>query len=561
MSFHVIIFAVALPFLATAASAPQWVAATVGEVEIWTDVAPGLAGQILAETHSFYSACARLRGLPASPGSLKIIYFSREAGYRRLQPGEASHGFYHRSGEGERIVVHGGPGAVRRLRHELVHVMNGRAGYSFVPIWLNEGLAEYYSALDVSPAASGPVRVEPVAGLARLAAGRPFGEADLAVSRVAADPALFYARAWALVRQLAADAGHAGLERFAALLRDGGSETRAFLDVFGASKSEMLGRTDRVLVRAASRNAWRDRDWPAAPNVAARPVRREQIEAELDEMARSMGLASRSEQRRNAALQAAGRGPDEYSRPAMDELRRGNLETALSLMEKAVSHGIRDARMWFEYAMLLRETGHDRRDWLDALRNALELDPQHGGGWFILGVSTTGAESLSALERAAKDPLAKSWAWEAYARALFRAGLLDQARTAVREALQTASGASGKSMALGLLEELDAQPPAPPAQPGPVVTPRGWSGPKAAAFVAGWLAAAECGAAAPVLVIESASGRVRVSVKRPGHVQVKGTGEFACGEQKPQRRVVAGHDALPDAALGTVGDLVSLEYN
>jgi hypothetical protein len=556
------LLATILALHALPADRPAWRRAASGGVQVYSDAGQGMAARVLAETLSFYAACARVRGLDESPPSLKVVYFAREADYRRIRGEGDSRGFFQRSSEADWVVVDAGPDAVRRLRHELVHVMNDRAGWGHVPIWLNEGLAEYYSALDVAAAVQGRVRVMMIESLASQVAvdGGSFGESDMGNRRVGAGQGLFYARAWALVRQLAAHGGESSLNRLASLLRNGTPQTQAFATVYGASIGEMIAQARLGAARIGPPDLWPGRNWPPSQGVHEQAVSESDATRMLDDLARSSATLTEAERRHEAALKKAGLGPDFRSRQAMAEFKRGNLDAALALMEQAAEQGTRDARMWFEYAMLLRESGVERPKWVDALRHALELDPERGEAWFVLGVSTGGYEAVSALERATRALPSKPWVWESYSRTLLETGRRDDARAAAREALRVATAPHERSMAEGLLAGIDAPVPStsPPRQA--VVTPESWTVKPVHAQVEGWLAEVDCLATAPVLIVEGAAGRpIRVSVKRPDVVSARG-GEFTCGVQRTKRRVVLGHDGKPDESSRTAGDLLSIEF-
>ncbi len=558
MSFEFKILAMILAFASPPLAASEWRRAAAGGVEVHTDAGTGIAERILAEALTFYSGCARVRGLDESLPPVKIVYFARESDFRRLRGEDYSKGFYHKSGAGTWILLHGGPDAVRRLRHELIHVMNDRAGFSVVPSWLNEGIAEYYSALDLSVAARGRTLVASIDNLARQASGEPFGEEDLANVRAARDQGLFYARAWALVRQMAIDGGDTSVQIFAGLLRDGMKEAQAFQMVYRTTAAEMTTRARLGAGRTGSGVIWAERPWPAATGPAALPVSRAEVERMFEEIRRSTGVPTLADLRREKALKSAGVGPDRQSRAAMVELGRGNLWAALELMRGAARAGTRDAVMWFEYAMLMRNTGQAKPEWLAALRRAVELDPDRAEAWFVLGVSSEADESISALHRAANSPHATSWMWEAYGRALLRGGRRLEARAAAQEAIRRAAGTAEKSMAEGLLASVDAPQSDVEAPRPPVITPGSWTGKDAADSFEGRLIEVDCSNSTPVLVVETNRGALRISVKRSSGVAVNGPVEFKCGPQTAERSVLVGHDGQADRALRTTGDLVSI---
>ncbi len=538
----------------------EWWRAAAGTVEVYTDAGRGMAARILAEATGFYEACARVNGYSAEAPAMTVVFFASEADFRRMRGEGFSKAFFQRAGNSNWVVVHGGTDAVRRLRHELVHVMNDQAGLSG-PLWMEEGLAEYYSALDAAAAQRGETRITPIPSLIRLAAGNGawFGENDLNDRRQARDEGLFYARAWALVSRLMREGGSESVRRLARMLDGGTGQDQAFRLVYGAEMGEMIGRARIGSGQAGAVGGWVERSWPAGRAVEE-AVTDFDAEVLLGELARASGADSESDRRYEKAQSFAGRGRERQGRLALLALKRGDTDEALTLMESAAAAGSKDSRMWFEYAMLMREKGAEKTKWIGALKKTVELDPSRGEAWFVLGTATSGEESIQLLKRAVEASPGRAWAWEAYGRALLSAGRKEDARAAAKEAARWARRGHDRSMAEGLLVEIDA-PPAKPGHEGPdVVTPGSWTKNEVAARVEGRLVVVDCAGAQPVLVIETGGTRVRVSVKQMSGISVQGGGTFACGAQGTVRTVVVGHDAKSDAALGSAGDLRSVEY-
>jgi hypothetical protein len=539
----------------------SWTRATSGQVEVYADAGRGMAGRILAETLRFHAACARIYGLDPDPPPVTIVYFASEADYRRIRGEGYSKGFFQRQGDATWVVLHAGPDAVRRLRHELVHLLNDQAGLSPAPAWLNEGLAEYWSALDVDSAANAQPRSAPIVTLLQLLAGSGAYAANaLDSARQDTDQALFYARSWLLVRALIEDGGMDRVRRLSRLLAGGENADAAYRLVYSAGLDTLIARAQATPgIRAAS-GGWVEQIWPAAAAVKETLLSSFDTELMLGELAAFTGAVSESQQRYDKALAAAGRGPDSRSRLAMLALRRGDRAEALRLMQAAARAGTRDARMWYEYALLLREGGAGQDSWVKAARRATELDPERAEAWFILGSALQGGEAVDALARAARSAQSRSWMWEAYGRALLNTGRKDEARAAAAEALKRARRPRERAMADGLMADIDAPPP-PQKTAGPAtVTPETWKQRQAASSIDGRLVEVDCAGRFPVLVIESPGARSRISVKQTTGLDLSEHMNFTCGPQTSPRPAVFGHDARPDTALRSTGDLRSIRF-
>jgi tetratricopeptide (TPR) repeat protein len=350
------------------------------------------------------------------------------------------------------------------------------------------------------------------------------------------------------------------LARLGLSLAQGGNPDAAFRLVYGAGMDTLISRAQATSwIRAAS-GGWAERSWPPAAAVNETLLSRFDAELLLGELAAFTGAVSESQQRYEKALAAAGRGPDSHSRLAMLALRRGDRAEALRLMQAAGRAGARDARMWYEYALLLRESGAAQEVWVKAARRATELDPENAEAWFILGSALQGGEAVNALARAAHSAQSRSWIWEAYGRALLNTGRNAEARAAANEALKRARRPTERAMADGLMADIDAPPP--PRNPaGPAtVTPGSWRQRQTASSIDGRLVEVDCAGRFPVLVIESPVARSRISVKQTTGLDLPANMNFTCGPQPAQRLAVFGHDAQPDTALRSTGDLRSIRF-
>ena len=552
--------------LALSATAPShaantsWTRAASGHVEVYTDSGRGTAARILAETLRFHAACAAIYGLPPDPPPLAIVYFASEADFRRIRGEGYSKGFFQRQGDSTWIVLHSGPSAVRRLRHELVHLINDQSGLSSAPAWLNEGLAEYWSALDLNASAKAQPRAAPILNLLQLLAGSgAFSAGALDNARQHADQALFYARSWLLVKRLIEDGGMDRLRRLGTLLAQGGDTDAAYRLVYSAGLDSLIARAQNSPGLGGSPGGWVEQNWPPGAAVSESLLSTFDAEYLLGELAASTGALTESQRRHEKALAAAGRGPDNHSRLALLALRRGDRDEALRLMQSAARAGTRDARMWYEYALLLRQNAAAPDTWIQAARRAAELDPEHAEAWFILGSALQGAEAVNALAQAARSPQSRSWMWETYGRALLNTGRKTEARAAAGEALKRARRPRERAIAEGLIAAIDA--PLPPRPAGPAtVTPESWNHRQSASFVQGRLLEVECSGPVPVLVVDAPPGRARISVKQSNGLDLPANMNFTCGPQSPQRPAVFGHDALADTQLKTAGDLRSIRF-
>ena len=65
------------------------------------------------------------------------------------------------------------------------------------------------------------------------------------------------------------------------------------------------------------------------------------------------------------------------------------------------------------------------------------------------------------------------------------------------------------------------------------------------------------------VIIQAADGKlIKLAVRDPSHIAISGEKEeaFGCGRQKP-RRISVQYAPKADAKLGTVGDVVTIEFS
>ncbi|HVR30964.1 MAG TPA: DUF1570 domain-containing protein [Thermoanaerobaculia bacterium] len=180
------------------------------------------------------------------PLQADVFVFSSEETFSRYAPRSsdggpvAVSGFFLTHPHGDFIAVGGAVSrdARRVLYHEALHRFVHHH-LPQAPLWLNEGLAEFYSTLEVGRDVAWVGRPVPE-HLARLdREGRRPLEELLAVDSAehvhqgGRLPA-FYAESWALVHYLlAGDGGRAAIARYTGLLRSGEDPAEAFVTTFG----------------------------------------------------------------------------------------------------------------------------------------------------------------------------------------------------------------------------------------------------------------------------------------------------------------------------------------
>jgi tetratricopeptide (TPR) repeat protein len=254
---------------------------------------------------------------------------------------------------------------------------------------------------------------------------------------------------------------------------------------------------------------------------------------------------------------------------ALFAMGAGRKDEAMNKFQLAIDLGSTSSTTYFEYAMLLRDSGAPRERVRGLVAEAVGRNPKHAEAHFILGLMAgqdgDHRAAASSFEQAAEVLPGQSYFWHALAMSYHKLGRAEEARRAARRGVETASNAEQRQMALAALRLTAAEGPArttEAARPA-TVTPKGWEMPKGNTRVEGVLEHIDCLGANARFHLRSGGTPVALYVDNPGQVLLKTpsslTFEFTCGAQKP-RRVIVEYFRKPDAAKRTEGDITAIEF-
>ncbi len=562
-----------------AAASPTWYRFQSGAWEICTDAGERRGEELLrtvAQTYSLLRGAApEFSAAPDAPlRPVRVLLFRSGRDFAPFRRGEAHRGLYLSGAERDWILLpDSGGDALRAARHELVHLMLRHARHAAPPPWLEEGLADYYSAMELSgerlrlgkaPAAHARLLqnqawLEP----SRLMAMQP-GEDGSTDSRTTG---LFYAQSWALVRWMMLEAGGAAkTAAFLSLMAAGRDQQAAFQETYGTSLAAGIERARLLLERMPADAAPDVR--PVTVAIAPGPVLREPLPAPLPEAMKveamlDAGLGGEAER---LARETARKHPASAAAETLlgaIALRKADYGAARGHLERAIALGGAGARTQFEYAMLVRDTKGPDALVEQSLRQAVSIEPGFAEAWLVLGnwllEKGRAREAAECLEKAAALDARRSAAWEAWGRALLDLGERQRAREAASGALLSASAPEQREMALALMREIETRP-APAPKPAPAVqTPAGWQPREGDARAEGRLVSIGCEDTRLLFRIEvkprtakTPAVAVLLETSKPNLVMLRGKTEgrreFVCGEQKPAPLVAAGYIAAPPPA-------------
>lgn len=509
----------------------------------------------------------------SSPLPVRVYLFASARQYRHYQPSAPVKGFYQGGPDANYIVLLASGAETRRIAfHEYVHLVLNHSAVR-LPQWFEEGVAEFYSTLELR---RGKLAIgRPVESHVRLLAASEWLDAATleAVTRrsplldEAARAGIFYAQAWALVHMLNFSEPYRGrLPEYAALLADGEPAAAAFERAFGKTLRQALD--DLRTYVAGGRFAVAELAWaPLEPaTVTIEPLSESERELALMNLQLALGLWEVSEETLRRLARSREPAPDVETARAKLAMIRKDFQAARSHFEAAIAAGSLDPSTYFEYAMLLRDTGGDRGRVAGLLGRTIELNPYHAEAHFLLGTTAVNEgrleEGLEHLRQAAEILPRQSSFWHALALAYHKAGRSELARRAARRSLEAALTEQERQMAQAALDLVSREKPAEPAARPAVTTPPGWFPRQGNSILEGTLERIDCLGPSARLHIRSGARQVKLWVDRPDRVAVRGasalTFELACGEQAP-KLVAVEYVAAPDAARGADGIVTAIE--
>ena len=543
-----VVFNLAQPVSAASA----WLKIRSPHFELYTDSGANRGKEALARLEQIQQVFRSLgSGGAGSPVPVRIFLFHSEAGYRPYRPSEATLGFYQGGPQRDYIVMqYAGPGTYRVAFHEYVHLILNHSAVR-LPRWLEEGTAEFYSTLEAtrSRIAAGkpiPEHLRTLATAAWLDAGTLHSvDRDSPYYNERGKVGVFYAQSWALVHMLNLSVAYRGrMPHFVALLEDGVPAGGAFERAFGKSLEGSLADMKAYLGARAL----------PVVEVGAGP-------AEETAISEAAGKKYRRLARENppAPEIETGLGALALSRRQYDVARR-HLDNAIRL-------GSTDAQTYFEYAMLLRDSGGGTAQVAGNLRKAVTLNPDFAEAHFVLGTllsrENRQSEAVEHLQRAASILPRQVYFWHALALAYYHLGQRESARWAAYRALQTAGTAQEAQMAQAALRLIDTKPPPPAAKRPEVTTPESWQPKRGDSRAEGTLRRIDCLGQSARFYVGTQRKTLSLLVRNPGDVLLRNltsmTFEFRCGPQKPLP-VLVEYLANPDPKLGTDGEVVAIEF-
>jgi tetratricopeptide (TPR) repeat protein len=565
---------------AGALSAAEWLRYSSPNFELYSDARDAVSRNALVRLELIRHVFLDTAGPRGTPLPIRVFLFASARDFRQFRLSETTRGFYQSGPERDTIAMHAGDDETYRVVfHEFVHLVLNHSAPP-LPRWLEEGSAEFYSTLEARDdklLIGGLVPVH-----LRTLARHPWLDGKTLASitrnpredREPAKTGVFYAQSWALVHMLTLGPGYrTRFPRFSHLVMRGTPVAFAFEEAFSKTLDEALRDLAAYLKSGSlpvSTVLWNPLD-PIGIEVEKIPP--DQAETAQIELLLQMGQHAAAESRLERLARNQPDHPDVLSELAMFSMGRRRPEEARRYFERSIAAGSRRSTTYFEYAMLLRDTGAPRERVRELLQQAIGRNPRYAEAHFLLAQMQTQEgkhqEAVKSLEQAVDVLPRQSYFWHALSMGYGELDRREEARAAARRAVEAAVTEHEFEMARAALRQAAAAaartaPAAAPAAPRPAVNvPKSWEMPKGDARVEGVLEHIDCLGQSARFHVRAEGKTLALWVGNPGQVLLNTpsslTFEFACGSQKA-RRVSIEYKRTPDAARKTEGEITAIEF-
>lgn len=459
--------------LAQAAKENNWVRLQRGSFDVYSQGNPGQAEPLV---ESF----AQLRNalIQASPFGvaanirLKIIAFRSESEYAQYRLNAGSAAYYQQTHRGDYIVLPDLDSKHRDIAfHEFTHFVIAHSGFT-LPLWLNEGLAEFYSTFRISNETvsfgypvSGRLSILrsrkwlPLKELFEVSTNSPY-YSDYESMK------LFYSESWALAHMLTADQIYC--DRFAYFLRSV-SEGHSSREAIQLTYNKTLPQVEedlRAYVNGARLPIVESHIKPIEIEVThleASPISDSEMDLNLADLAlTNPNIRASVEDRLSAAAsQLPGNSEPEEALGYL-ALRKGNLQEARTHFRKAADRDSSDANVLFYLAHLDHAAGEAPAQVIPLLERSLAINPDLSDARLELAlVQAEGGEYENAL--AALQKLGSPRPENAYAAAYTEAycyaytDKMAEARKAAQRAQSLAANDRDRAEVAALFEQINQQ--------------------------------------------------------------------------------------------------------
>jgi len=349
--------------------------------------------QELQTINSFFEALQPF-GKISDTKPIQVISFRSKNEYTPYAFRSESGGYYFHTEKNDYILIGDtGPRERAMVQHEFTHLVVTQAGLT-LPIWLNEGLADFYSTVEVNGTQATVGRppnlyMETVRNARFLPWDTLFAvDAGSSMYSVGENLAHFYSQSWALIHMLKLDESYAPrFQQFLTAVSEGQSSKEALQAVYHKSMaqidSDLSAYFKKRKLPVAVIDGMRPADYSA-------PIIAEAADFDIQfALATVLAWKANGSEGLEKLANLSARYPD---RPGPEEelgwlvLRQKNKEEARRHFEAAVQRHSKDPEILFNTAELEKEAGAKYAQIAPLFRQALAIEPNMDSARLELGL-------------------------------------------------------------------------------------------------------------------------------------------------------------------------------
>lgn len=552
----------------------RWLRLNSPHFEVFTNSGAGTGRDVLRRLEQIRNVFEARTGRGSlTPLPVRVFVFRNETDFQPYQVKQNAAGYYQSGHARDYIAMQAtGTDTYRVVYHEYTHLLLRHAGYH-VPVWFNEGTAELFSTADVG---STEVRVGDLipAHLATLRDERMLDiptltsvDHDSAYYNERGKTGIFYAQSWALIHMLNfAPEYRAGLANFIQFILAGEDPGRSFQQAFGRSTAVVLQDLKAYLRGARFEGVRFQGSKFDVGKVPANPVAGADAQLALADLLLAIG-------RTDDARRLYGRLEALYPASASVRVALGQFAFrtddflgARRFFESAVQAGSHDPRLFYDYAMVLRQLNEPEALVTRNLLRAISVDEQFFDAYQFVGYLYLKAdqytEAIRYLKRASELQPGRASTWENLALAYHKSGDKPNARNAARSGRKVANGPEEAARLDAMIDMIESD--ADKIVEAPVS--RRSNIQEAAptlSSVQGVLTQVDCLGRRARLYVAVGGSRMLLLVSDSSSVTLRGgagiTEELSCGPV-PSRPVVVEYRPETHRTYGTVGIVTTLEF-
>lgn len=379
MSSRAILRVAAIAILVTSvnfAGDARWVRMRSPNFEVYSAAGEGDARRVLSHfenLRSFFVQTVGQGSVGTEPVTV-VVFGSRKQfqPYRIIESAVA----YHHQSVGRDFIVLGEPGdaALPMAGHEYTHVVARRRGLS-LPAWLNEGMAELFSTVDLSdgkavvggfiPRRRRALLVQRWIPLQEIVAAN--SDSNLCTGEETASA--FYNESWALVHMLAMSPEYrSGFRQLLGSIAGGASSPDAILRAYGRSVDDLEADLRDYLAEGSFQGATFDVRLDSQPELmGAEEAPSFDMSILLATLRNRPGKPDESRRAFQVLAEEAPNRPEPLTELGYLAWTEGNLDEARSYYRNAFELGERGSRMLWDYARLSRNNPAEASRILQAL--------------------------------------------------------------------------------------------------------------------------------------------------------------------------------------------------